>query len=128
MKITIDWSEIVTKSVTALVVSVFIGAFAIIWTGATTVTQKVSSSEEKVLKVVEVTAEEMSKSQADMKKEIAQLRLDLSNQINGMVFIGPPSPQQVEAEEEEKNSIDQHFMREQKVLQADLLNKFQSVK
>ena len=124
----IDWDKVVTQAVTTLVVGVFIGAFVIVWNGATTVTQKVKNSEDKVLKVVEVTSEEMSKSQSELRKEMAKLRVDISNQINGMVFVGPPSPQQVEAEEEEKRAIEEQFMMEQKVLQVDLLNKFQSVK
>lgn len=122
----IDWNDIVTKAISGIVLIVFVGACTIVWNGATTVSEKVKSSEDKVLKVVEVTAEEMSKAQTDLKREMAQLRIDLSNQITGMVFMGPPSPAQIEAEKEEKDSIDQQYMMEQRVLQVDLLNKFQN--
>lgn len=121
----INWDEVLTQAVTALVVATFIGAAAIVWTGATTVTDKVKGSEDKVLGLIKITSEEMAKTQAELRKDMAQMRYDLSNQITKASFMGPPSPQQIETEQSEKESISQQYQLQQKILQADFLDKFQ---
>lgn len=62
--ISIDWSKVVTSAVCALVVSAVLGAAAIIWTGATTVGDKITASETRLLAAIEVMSQEFKKANA----------------------------------------------------------------
>ena len=56
----IDWKKIVTNALSLLVASMFVGAAAIVWNGATTVGEKVTASEMRITAAISILSEEIA--------------------------------------------------------------------
>lgn len=73
MKLEINWNEVVTKAVTAVVVGAFAGACIIVWRGATSVDDKVKTTENKLEFVIKKLSDKLA---------IYELRMnEMTNQL-----------------------------------------------
>lgn len=60
MNVNVEWNKIVTNSISALVVTTFLGAAAIVWRGATTVDEKVSANRADIEHLIEALSDRLS--------------------------------------------------------------------
>lgn len=125
MSLEIEWNKVLTQAVTTVVVGVFASACVIVWKGATTVGDRVSESEAKIVHLINGVSDEFSKAQAETKKELSQLRIDMSNSLHTPVVYGPPTLQQMQETEKATAALENSFNIEQKAIKADLIDKLQ---
>ena len=121
----IDWDKVVTQAVTTVVVGVFASACVIVWRGATTVQDRISDSEARIVHLINGVSEELSRYRAEAQTNMAQLRIDMSNQVASVGVYGPPSPQQMQEKQTIQKTLEKAFNTEQRVIKADLLEKLQ---
>jgi hypothetical protein len=72
-KTKIDWSDVVTKSVSALVTIMIASAVAVVWKGATSVDEKINANSAIIMnqqKTIEQTMKVMGSELADIRKEL----------------------------------------------------------
>jgi len=69
----IEWEKIVTNAVSALVVGAFMGAAAIVWRGATTVDDKVRTTETKLEFVIKQLSDKLATYEVRMNEITNQL-------------------------------------------------------
>lgn len=76
----INFGQIVTQSITALVVAVFIGACAIVWNGATTVDTKVQQTKEDMQFLINSLSEKLASYEVQLSTQSNQLVTIINNQ------------------------------------------------
>lgn len=130
----IDFEKIVTQAITAVVVGVFYGACLIVWRGATTVGDRVSQSEQKILKIMEVTSEQLAQFQAESNEKFLKLSEQLEskttslnkNNISRSFSILDSFTTNSDTEDENvEPTIDKfNFSTDQKILKQEIINKY----
>jgi hypothetical protein len=89
MNINVEWNKIVTNSISALVVTTFLGAAAIVWRGATTVDEKVSANRADIEHLIEALSDRLSEYHMSHNQitnaiyEISQRQAVIEEKLNG---------------------------------------------
>lgn len=144
----IDFEKIITQAITAVVVGVFYGACLIVWRGATTVGDRVSQSEQKILRIMEVTSDQLAQFQSETNEKFLKLseQLELksellnksnnksnkSNILSGNFSIFETFSTFNSDREDESVNIEPmedrfNFSTDQKILKQEIINKYKGV-
>jgi hypothetical protein len=73
---TVDWSKVITSAVQAIVVTVLLGAAAIIWNGVMTVDKRIDAGthgQKAIIKVLGPKVENLETGQREIKTAVAEL-------------------------------------------------------
>lgn len=103
----IEFDKVMTNAVSALVVTVILGAAAIMWRGATTVDSKVQQTRADLEHLINVLSDQLASYQSQL--------TTFSNQLNTLAeqsVLPPPSPMQ--------EASPQQQQQQQKAIRADI--------
>lgn len=117
----IEFEKIVTNAVSAVVVSVVLGAAAIIWKGATTVDEKVQSTRADMTHLIDALSDELGGQKAQLISLSNQLAVLISNQ--SVVISQPPKLASAGNPNVEQPSIRKELTAEQLKLREAMIGK-----
>lgn len=114
----IDWGKIVTNALSVLVASMFVGAAAIVWNGATTVGDKVSAAENRITAAISILSEEI----AINSEELEDIK-DLLKETGIYRIFNEPNVNPEEMREEESNEDAPPSNNRRDIKQQSMLDK-----
>jgi hypothetical protein len=78
----IEWNKIATNAISALVVTVFLGAATIVWKGATSVDSKVQATREDMTHLIDALSDKLGSYEVQIVSLSNQLATVIANQAN----------------------------------------------
>jgi len=127
---TIEWNKIATNAISALVVTVFLGAATIVWKGATSVDTKVQNTRDDMTHLIDALSDELGSQKAQLTSLSNQLVVIIANQpkptdifyqpTGGLLGSPPTTTTRTPTSLEKTDNVQQSMQR--KAFSKDIMN------